>query len=338
MKKGKLSGVKRVMILALVPDIKETHRNIHTLFDIVNINNIEYKIVADYKAMLITLGLQTSTATYPCPFCIVHKDDLAQESENVPERTFQLLKQDHEKFVQEYQGDKKNAKHCHSTVNPCLLTEDQYKAVLEKFIFPELHTVLGVVNHLFFKGLVPLLKDPNDPQAPSRAFLWPLKLGRGNVEKYHGGTFEGNDCKVLLSNPDILTNPDILGEVKVEEVQPFIRTFHDFNKLVDECFSTKLVDMDKAKRFLSEFQKSYKTTGVSCTPKVHTFLHHLVRTLKLPYFKGRGLGVCTEQAGESFHSFFKESFWKKREIKQITHPQYAERLRLAVVECASKAL
>ena len=79
------------MILALVPDIKETHRNIHTLFDIINLNNIEYRIVADYKAMLITLGFQTSTATYPCPFCIVHKDDLAQESENVPERTFQLL-------------------------------------------------------------------------------------------------------------------------------------------------------------------------------------------------------------------------------------------------------
>ena len=91
MKKGMLSGVKRVMILALVPDIKETHRNIHTLFDIINLNNIEYKIVADFKAMLITLGLQTSTATYPCPFCIVHKDDLAQESDNVPERTFQLL-------------------------------------------------------------------------------------------------------------------------------------------------------------------------------------------------------------------------------------------------------
>ena len=45
-----------------------------------------------------------------------------------------------------------------------------------------------------------------------------------------------------------------------------------------------------------------------------------------PYFQGRGLGVWTEQAGESFHSHFKESFWKKRSITSLDHPAAMEQL------------
>ena len=70
MKKRDLSGVRRLLPLALVPDIKESHNNFEILFDLINLNNIDHKIISDYKAMLIALGLQTAVATYPCPYCL----------------------------------------------------------------------------------------------------------------------------------------------------------------------------------------------------------------------------------------------------------------------------
>ena len=61
-------------------------------------------------------------------------------------------------------------------------------------------------------------------------------------------------------------------------------------------------------------------------------------TLRISYLKGRGLGVSTEQAGESFHFHFKEYFWKKWKRSSLDHPDFGINLLAAVVEYASKAL
>ena len=70
--KYKLTSVKRLIILALVPDCKETHHNMKILFDLTCLNDISFLFVADYKLLQICLGYQTATSTYPCPFCLVH--------------------------------------------------------------------------------------------------------------------------------------------------------------------------------------------------------------------------------------------------------------------------
>ena len=49
--------------------------------------------------------------------------------------------------------------------------------------FPELHNIMGVVNHTFFKGVVPTIGE-------DKAFRWPQKLGVA-AAGYHGRTFEG---------------------------------------------------------------------------------------------------------------------------------------------------
>ena len=49
LKKGKLTGVKRLILLAIVPDIKETHNNISIIFDLISLNKIPFKIVTDFK-------------------------------------------------------------------------------------------------------------------------------------------------------------------------------------------------------------------------------------------------------------------------------------------------
>lgn len=336
MKKGKLTGVKRVIPLAFVPDIKESHDNLKVIVDLIGLNNIPFHIVCDYKFALLCAGCQTATASYPCPYCFVSLQELARkELEIKPERTFGDLDNDHKKYLEESKGcksvslAKKKAQLCHSTVNESLLQEDSCLRVLEKYILPELHSILGFVNHLFFDGLCKVLPK-------EQALLWPKKLNL--VPKgYHGTTLEGNACRHLVSKGDALLDPEILGEVPAEAIQPFIKALKCFDKLVVGCFSSKIVRVD-VPALLSEFKEAYLETNLTVTLKIHAVFDHLVPTLNLPYFNGRGLGVCTEQAGESIHSHFSEHFWKKWKLSSMDHPEYANNLKRAVVECASKAL
>ena len=188
-RKGKLTGVKRLILLGVVPDIKDTHRNFSLIFDLIHLNTIQFKIVSDFKLQLITLGLQTVTATYPCAYCFISNDNLKNRIvQEVGERTFHSLESDHERFIAS-NGIHKDAKKIHNCTNPCLLKEDPSMPVLEKYIVPELHLILGFVDHIF-TGIKKLV-------GTERASLWPAQehlVAKG----YHGGTLEGNACRALL--------------------------------------------------------------------------------------------------------------------------------------------
>ena len=73
--------------------------------------------------------------------------------------------------------------------------------VLQKCVIPELHGLQGFVNHLFWKGLVPLL-------GKEKALMWPKKLNLFS-KNYHGDAFERNACRKLLKNADMLEDRDI---------------------------------------------------------------------------------------------------------------------------------
>ena len=103
------------------------------------------------------------------------------------------------------------------------------------------------------------------------------------------------------------------------------------DKLVTTCFSTNVVE-DKIDILVDNLGKAILATNMTITLKM------LIPTLKLSYFNGRGLGVCTEQAGESIHSYFRDHFWKDLERSDVNHPEYTPNLRRAVIECASKAI
>ena len=174
MKKGLLTSVKRVIPIAFVPDIKETHANLSIIFDLIKLNDIRFKIVADYKMVLILEGCQTATSTCPCPFCFVTLQELADKETNLkPERHFSDLQRDKSKYDEGLKtcknaaAVKKLAPMCNSTINTCLVKEeeDQSMRVLEKFILPELHSILGFVNHLFFDGICKIIPK-------ERALIW----------------------------------------------------------------------------------------------------------------------------------------------------------------------
>ena len=60
---------------------------------------------------------------------------------------------------------------------------------------------------------------------------------------------------------------------------------------------------------ISDFQKSYRSFGISVTQKVHTVFEHVARFLELKGLK-TGMGAWSEQAMESVHHNLKLE-WQK---------------------------
>jgi hypothetical protein len=174
-----------------VPEIKETYDNVKLLFDLTKLNNIPYKFVADFKLLLILNGQQTATSTYPCPYCFISLQDLRSSQDAKINNTqggnilknYGHLQEDYKKFCTTGKN-KKFAKDCHSTINAPVFEENISTTVIEKCVIPELHLLQGLVNHLFWNGLVPLL-------GKKKALLWPQKL-KLIAKGYHGNCLPNN--------------------------------------------------------------------------------------------------------------------------------------------------
>ena len=121
-----LNGVKRIILVAHVPDVKESWENCKALWDLAEINQISYLLVADIKLTLTVLGLQTASSMFPCPYCFISlkelrgltdidkPDDGKVQDLIFGERTFGKLKEDHQKLQE-------NNIKSHSTVKPSIL-------------------------------------------------------------------------------------------------------------------------------------------------------------------------------------------------------------------------
>ena len=62
------TSVKKLIMLCIVPDIKEAYENVKMLFELIKINYISFKFVSDSKLLLIINEQQTVTSMYPCPY------------------------------------------------------------------------------------------------------------------------------------------------------------------------------------------------------------------------------------------------------------------------------
>lgn len=330
--KAKLTSVKRLIMLCIVPNIKESYENIALLFDLTKLNEISFKFVADFKLILIVNGQQTATSMYSCPYCFISLHDLRESDQNgsnsqATEKTIKLktygdIRKDYGNFCSAGKN-KKKSKEFHSCINMPLFNEEDDMYVIEKCPIPELHVLQGFVNHVFWDGLVPLLgKD--------KALLWPKKLNL-IAKNYHGEVFEGNACRVLLKNADGLNDPEICENVGKLCLVPFISTLKSMDKVVNCCFSTKQVGVDLEK-YIRELNRNFEATNLSKTLKLHVTLDHLQDCLK--YLNNNGLGTWSEQAGESIHREFL-MHWKRRKVNSINDSNYIVKLKQSVVAFSS---
>lgn len=194
--------------------------------------------------------------------------------------------------------------------------------VLQKCVPPELPLLQGFVNHLFWDGIVKI-----DGIGKEKALLWPNKLGICH-KSYQGEIFEGNHCRKLLKEADKLQDPEIYELVGPLRLQPYIASFKAMNKIVTTCFSAKQADLTDFHKNLSEFRKALKSTGISQTVKIHIILEHLKQAII--FLNNDGLGLWTEQPGESIHREFNK-FWDRFRMNMIEGQTFVSQLKKAVL-------
>lgn len=190
---------------------------------------------------------------------------------------------------------------------------------------PELHVIQGFVNHIFWHSFVPLV-------GREKALLWPEKLDVVSKE-YHGELFEGNHCRKLLKAAHKLLDPEIYDKVGYYKLVPYVQAFQTMNEIVSQCFSSKVKNKPLLKKNIDKLQYHLGGIFVTQTLKIHVLLNHIIECLD--YLYDYGLGVWSEQAGESIHREFLK-FWNRYKINSIQAKTYANRLFNAVVEFSSR--
>ncbi len=145
-----------------------------------------------------------------------------------------------------------------------------------------------------------------------------------HVEKdaQFGGSFDGNACRRLLKNSDILDR--IVCSNGLFECKKFVTAFKALDKVVESCFGANLEPMYKD--HIAAFKQAYYDLNISITPKIHAILFHVPQFCES---MDVGLGRFSEQASESVHCGFK-AVWTRGYKVGATHPEYASRLLRAV--------
>ena len=201
---------------------------------------------------------------------------------------------------------KKDAKHFGNAIHPSMIEDsDKSKLILELVPPPELHLMMGPVNTLY--NALEKVCDNSDE--------W-LKSCHVKRSDYHGGAFEGNDCRKLLKKVDWLrknTQNDIFSDA-----------FQSFNDVVASCYGSQLAENYEDK--IERFQQCYMNLNIPVTPKVHAVFYHVIDFCKMT---GLGLGPWSEQCSESVHHDFKK-VWENFKVKDTDHPKYGPKLREAV--------
>ena len=130
---------------------------------------------------------------------------------------------------------------------------------------------------------------------------------------------------------DTLLDSQILGDNREFEIMPFNSTFKALNKVIMNAFSNYKPSADLEKD-IENLKKCFKATGVSETLKIHVVLYHIDDAL--PFLNRSGLGLWSEQVGESIHREFIK-YWNKYKINLIEDVTYGISLKRTVVEFSS---
>ena len=145
--KYKGGSLKASFLLALVPNVPESHYNVFILMNCLNLDKIKHSFVADLKLCQIMCGLSPcAMATQPCHICEWKRMQPFKEEKL---RTFGFLEEQYTKFFQSG-AIKRNAKEFCYVINPPLIHVETSDHLVADYLFPpELHLMEGAVNHIY---------------------------------------------------------------------------------------------------------------------------------------------------------------------------------------------
>ena len=113
----------------------------------------------------------------------------------------------------------------------------------------------------------------------------------------------------------------------------YVPALKGMNKVEEDCFSTRKASPDTSKH-ISELKTLFEGSDLHETLKIHVILNHVEDCLAT-IEDNQGLGLWSEQAGESIHREFLK-YWDSYKINLLSDPSYGERLMKAVVEFYSR--
>ena len=307
------TSVNRIFIIAIAPDVPENYFNVLQIWVMLKLKRLEIPHITyalDLKLTNIMLGLGSHASTYPCSWCKAEKRNLSKKGEL---RTFESI---HENFWM-WRGEgaqKTTAKNFFNCVHAPILFGEMEDNIIDVVPPPELHLLTGAVNTIY---------DHMAKEWP-HCSCW-SEACHVSKNPQHGGAFNGNACRKLLHNVDMLRSECPLAILK------YVDTFSALNDVVHSCFGNFL--HDNYVQCISAFKKSYMSLAIPVTPKVHTIFFHIIDFCSK---RNRSLGYFSEQASESLHSNFLPT-WERYKVSQ-NHPMYSQKLLRAVCEYNSRHL
>lgn len=314
------SGVKKLFIIGIAESAQENYHNVKLLWDKLNMNKflsqqMDGTVTTDLKLANILCGLMSHTVSYPCTWCVAAKAKLAFDGEL---RTISSCQQNFENY-RANKKVKKDAKNYYNCVDAPIIKSDK-TSILYVLPPPELHLLLGCVNHLY---------EHMKAEFPVIAETWAKECHVFRVDVYRGTMgFEGNSSRKLIANVDKLRR--LCNKYDVNCLK-FVDTFEKFNKVVASCFSKDL--KPNYDIFIDNFRDSFLKLNISVTSKIHAIFFHIKHFCE---YYGIGLGFFSEQAFESVHHDFKQT-WANFKVNS-ENDNYGSKLLRCVCVYNSKHL
>ena len=151
--KIKLMGPKKSILLACVAMTPETSHNIKILYDIANLNEVDFLLSQDLKLHNITLGKQTHSSKHPCPYCTGYYNSKSRRWVKGESITLKKLNSDRNRWLEETGGIRKKLQDFNNVEHPAIVSFDENTKVLLKIPPPSLHVCLlgptnDIIHHL----------------------------------------------------------------------------------------------------------------------------------------------------------------------------------------------
>jgi hypothetical protein len=189
-KELKDSSVKKLFILAIVPNVEENYANVLILWHYLQLTEpgslSPFTIATDLKLANIMLGLMAHGSAHPCTWCDAAKHELWSKGQ------LRTLGNIREKFMAWTRSGKglNHAKHYGNCVHEPIFRGESETKVINIIPPPELHLMLGPVNTMFNA----LMKK------------WPEAMQWADIcnvsrEAIHGGSFTGRNPFHYVNGP-----------------------------------------------------------------------------------------------------------------------------------------
>ena len=318
-------GARKMILLAVVHKIPESHHNLAIIFTSIGLNRIAFKLTGDLAFLMPIIGCgKGCSGTNPCPVCDQRKTTAGGQGSRWVEgevnlRTLGSLHSNHQSWVAE--GERTSAAATMRWKGVCVaplldIIDSQgrhFDSCLLDIIVPApLHLFLGANEIINFmeKTMWPEVKQ-----------VLADELGV-QYHEYMGkiGNYEGPSLHKMFRNMDKL-EPYMLGG---STRRSFYTTLLAFGDVAGAVLGSKQLPVDwreKLHHLKSCILHLHSTFKMSITPKLHILITHVLQWVDR---FGRSLGKEGEQQGEAVHHIWKRLLESQGQPKVKESPAYVQ--------------